>query len=591
MGGATAGRPDGEQGTGHDQTVEAVISFLDSEGAAGLAHAGGRPLLDHLVGTYEIVRRWDQPPRLQLAALIHSVYGTDVYDEQLLPLSRRGDVAGIAGDAAERLAYLFCVTPRDLLFAGTHVWVRGRSSPPAGEHEPDGQPEATRAELDELVLLHMANLAEQSRSEDGSPDRWLVRLRDLAELLIDSDAVALPLFIAGLAAFSEADELLTLRAYRAGVGRAVSRSPDVRANQMALAAATCPVVGEPCLWLAHLSRLRGDQSEARAWAQRGRRRLLDLGTAWDTRLSFEEWLRLAELLEQATERELPEETGETTDPRTLFEAVARANLDLVPRSDSPMPIDPEDPSPEAGIERFHRYVDAFADTDGPAPRAAYPDLNSQPWFDPARFPLAAYLESNYDRIRDEILGLESSQFHRESERIRRSGEWDVAFLYERGRRRDEVCNACPVTTRGIESHSAMRTVGGLIYVSRMRPGTHIQAHRGPTNLRVRCHLGISVPDGDCALRVGEETRRWPQGECLVFDDYFEHEAWNHTDEDRIVLIVDMWHPALSPTEVRLLQGLHTYAYRYARQLNRYWSSNAAAAATRASNDSDRPDGG
>jgi aspartate beta-hydroxylase len=112
----------------------------------------------------------------------------------------------------------------------------------------------------------------------------------------------------------------------------------------------------------------------------------------------------------------------------------------------------------------------------------------------------------------------------------------------------------------------------------MRAGTHISAHRGPTNLRVRCHLGIDVPDGDCAIRVGDETRQWIEGECLVFDDHFEHEAWNRTAADRIVLIVDLWHPGLSPTEVRLLEGLQGYALAYARQLNRYWSSNAAAAA-------------
>jgi aspartate beta-hydroxylase len=153
----------------------------------------------------------------------------------------------------------------------------------------------------------------------------------------------------------------------------------------------------------------------------------------------------------------------------------------------------------------------------------------------------------------------------------------VVFLYERGRRRDEVCDACPVTTHGIETHAAMRTVSGLIYVSRMRAGTHIRAHRGPTNLRLRCHLGIEVPDGDCAIRVGDETRRWREGECLVFDDHFEHEAWNHTTGDRIVLIVDLWHPELSMTEVRLLEGLHRYVYAHARQLNRYWSSNDAAA--------------
>jgi aspartate beta-hydroxylase len=224
-------------------------------------------------------------------------------------------------------------------------------------------------------------------------------------------------------------------------------------------------------------------------------------------------------------------------------------------------------------------MDALAEADGRGPRIAYPDLDSQPWYDPASFPVARYLRAHYPEIRDEVLALESARFHPESERIGRSGEWDVAFLYERGRRHDAVCDACPVTTRGVEGHNAMRTLAGLIYVSRMRGGTHIAPHEGPTNLRLRCHLGITVPAGDCAIRVGHETRRWVEGDCLVFDDHFEHEAWNHTGADRVVLIVDIWHPGLSAAEVRLLEGLHGYADAAARQLTRYWSSNAAAAAS------------
>jgi aspartate beta-hydroxylase len=134
-----------------------------------------------------------------------------------------------------------------------------------------------------------------------------------------------------------------------------------------------------------------------------------------------------------------------------------------------------------------------------------------------------------------------------------------------------------VIARAIEANRTVRTVAGLVYISRMRPGTRISAHRGPTNLRLRCHLAVAVPEGDCAIRVGAQTERWREGECLVFDDSYDHDAWNHTNEDRIVLIVDLWHPGLSDVEVRLLEGLHAYAYRHARRLSRYWAANDAAA--------------
>ncbi len=566
-----------------DYVAEALIGFIRSEGAAQRGHGGERALLDHLVGTYEILHRWNQPAQLQHAALLHSVYGTDVYGWQSLPLSRRGELRTIAGAQAERLAYLFSVTPRGPLFAGTHLWARDLPTrAPGGDPNTDDEPPADRAELDALVLLHMANLAEQARAQDGSPGRWLVKVRDLAELLIAGDAVTPPPFVAGLATCSEADESLAARAYRTGVARAAD--PDAMANHLALAAATCPAVPEPCVWMAHLSLTQGDPSTARGWARHAQQRLRSLGTAWDKRLTFDEWLELTERLQAVPDRKLSEAAA-VVDPRTLFDAALAGSGNPVAGSDVPAfterPVTPADAA--AGRQRFHRYVETFADAEGPAVRGVYPELVSQPWFNPSDFPLVSYLESHSEAIRDEILALES-RFQRESERITRAGDWDVVFLYERGRRRDDVCDACPVTTVGIESHPTMRTVTGLIYASRMRPGTHIQAHRGPTNLRVRCHLGIKVPDGDCAIRVGDHTQQWRDGRCLVFDDYFEHEAWNHTEEDRIILIVDLWHPGLSATEVRLLEGLHTYTYQHARQLNRYWSSNAQAAANRPTGD-------
>ena len=232
--------------------------------------------------------------------------------------------------------------------------------------------------------------------------------------------------------------------------------------------------------------------------------------------------------------------------------------------------------PAAGAQRFGRYMGLLADAPAPGGRLLYPGLAQQPWWEPSVSPVAAELASHFGEIRDELLALDPARFTPESERIPRTGDWDVVFLYERGRRHDDVCAACPTTTRVIEGGGAMRTAAGLIYVSRMRPGTHIAAHRGPTNLRLRCHLGISVPEGDCAIRVGDGARHWREGECLVFDDSFEHEAWNHTDADRIVLIVDLWHPGLSSTEVHLLSGLHRYASGYGRRLDRYWATNAAA---------------
>ena len=156
---------------------------------------GGR--CSSIAGTAAIVRRWGQPEWLQRAALIHSVYGTEAYSRRLISLDRREEMAELAGTRAERLAHLFATTPRARLLEDTHP--------------------LAREDADALVLLHMANLAEQAQARDGAPAPWLVRLRELAELLIDSDTIRLPLFVAGLASLSEGDEALGIDAYRAGL--------------------------------------------------------------------------------------------------------------------------------------------------------------------------------------------------------------------------------------------------------------------------------------------------------------------------------------------------------------------------------------
>jgi len=83
--------------------------------------------------------------------------------------------------------------------------------------------------------------------------------------------------------------------------------------------------------------------------------------------------------------------------------------------------------------------------------------------------------------------------------------------------------------------------------SLLAPRTKIPAHTGVANTRLVCHLPLIVPKG-CAFRVGESVREWRPGEAFVFDDTIEHEAWNDSEELRIVLIVDLWPPALGQAE-------------------------------------------
>jgi aspartate beta-hydroxylase len=207
----------------------------------------------------------------------------------------------------------------------------------------------------------------------------------------------------------------------------------------------------------------------------------------------------------------------------------------------------------------------------------YPGLPQRPWYDASEIPLALELERAAPAIARELGAVDAAVFQRESEpNLAREGEWDVLFLYERGRRNDANCAAVPAASHIVDAHpSAIRDLGGLAYFSRLAPNTHVKPHRGPTNLRVRVHLGLHVPP-DCGIAVAGEPRTWDEGRCLVFDDSFVHEVWNRSDRERIVLIVDVWHPALSRDEIELLTGLHRYAMSHAANLSAYWAHNERA---------------
>ena len=55
--------------------------------------------------------------------------------------------------------------------------------------------------------------------------------------------------------------------------------------------------------------------------------------------------------------------------------------------------------------------------------------------------------------------------------------------------------------------------------------------------------------------MGAETEAWREGRAIVFDDSFEHEAWNPSEQLRVVLLFEVWRPELSALERDLMQAL------------------------------------
>jgi len=86
-------------------------------------------------------------------------------------------------------------------------------------------------------------------------------------------------------------------------------------------------------------------------------------------------------------------------------------------------------------------------------------------------------------------------------------------------------------------------------ISILGPKSRIKPHRDGGNFWHTCQLALSVSDvARCGIRVGGLTRHWTVGQTIFFNTSYEHEAWNDTDEVRIVLIVDYLHPELTEPE-------------------------------------------
>lgn len=128
---------------------------------------------------------------------------------------------------------------------------------------------------------------------------------------------------------------------------------------------------------------------------------------------------------------------------------------------------------------------------------------------------------------------------REQAELTRDNRWKTYFLYGMGNRNEENCERCPATDAAVRRIPGMKTA----MFSILSPRKKIPAHRGPYNGILRYHLGLVVPEPNrCAIRVGHETRRWAEGKSLLFDDTYEHEVMNDSEQERVVLFVDVVRP-------------------------------------------------
>ncbi len=199
----------------------------------------------------------------------------------------------------------------------------------------------------------------------------------------------------------------------------------------------------------------------------------------------------------------------------------------------------------------------------------FPGLPQAPVYPREQFPWAAALEAETANIREELravmardgafapyLPAGASRPQARSHRLVGDPAWSAFYLWKDGVRQEANCALCPKTAAAMDQVPLDHLPGQApsVLFSLLKPGAHIPPHHGLINTRLICHLPLIVP-GPAWLRVGHHTHHWKEGELLVFDDSFEHEALNEAEATRVVLLFDVWRPELNEQERREVAAL------------------------------------
>ena len=172
--------------------------------------------------------------------------------------------------------------------------------------------------------------------------------------------------------------------------------------------------------------------------------------------------------------------------------------------------------------------------------------NPRFFYDVKDFSFLKPIEDNFSTIKEDLLRLIKSDVGHQWLRTfpdyvssNSKKAWKVFTFLFFNMKFPANARLCPDTARLIFSIPEILSCD----FSYMEPHTHILPHKGYSKMVLRCHLPLIIPDEElCAIRVGDETRHWKEGELMIFDDSFEHEAWNKSNEKRVVLMFDIPNP-------------------------------------------------
>jgi beta-hydroxylase len=199
---------------------------------------------------------------------------------------------------------------------------------------------------------------------------------------------------------------------------------------------------------------------------------------------------------------------------------------------------------------------------------AFSKVKADPYVPVSQFPELAPLAENWKIIRDEAIHL------REQQRIQAAQTnndasfnsffktgWKRFYLKWYDANHPSAEELCPKTVALLHT---IPTIKAAMFAE-LPPAGVLNPHRDPYAGSIRYHLGLVTPNNDgCYIKVDGQDYSWRDGECVMFDETYIHEAHNTTDVDRIILFCDIERPM---------------RYKWAQSVNHFLGSTLITAAS------------
>jgi ornithine lipid ester-linked acyl 2-hydroxylase len=162
-----------------------------------------------------------------------------------------------------------------------------------------------------------------------------------------------------------------------------------------------------------------------------------------------------------------------------------------------------------------------------------------------RYQFMDHFEANHKIIYEEFLTIKDRIYPWPELRLHKGG-W-MAFGLHLGSEYEYIADIveegltllerdCPITRGLIEEYVPFHGTAGF---SILKANSDIHPHRGIESPFNRMHLSLKVPKGDLGLEVeGYGVFRWEVGKSFHFKDVSLHQAWNRSDEDRVIFLLD-----------------------------------------------------